>query len=172
MTDAEIVIDVNAVPWKELSPILVILFRLIDRILRAKYRAPFPILVTAAGMVYVVAVLPVGYKTNLVWSLLNTKLLIFSEYNKTFELIDEVLSQFPMIYTKYISDAKLLERYKKRNINILLLNALSHSAGLNLENTTDIIIYHEMTSDMETQIIGRANRLGRTIGPLNVWKFV
>lgn len=103
---------------------------------------------------------------------LNTKLLIFSEYNKTFELIDEVLSQFPMIYTKYISDAKLLERYKKRNINILLLNALSHSAGLNLENTTDIIIYHEMTSDMETQIIGRANRLGRTIGPLNVWKFV
>jgi len=103
---------------------------------------------------------------------LNTKLLIFSEYNKTFELIDEVLSQFPMIYTKYISDAKLLERYKTRNINILLLNALSHSAGLNLENTTDIIIYHEMTSDMETQIIGRANRLGRIIGPLNVWKFV
>lgn len=103
---------------------------------------------------------------------LNTKLLIFSEYNKTFELIDEVLSQFPMLYTKYISDAKLLEKYKKHKINILLLNARSHSAGLNLENTTDIIIYHEMTEDMETQIIGRANRLGRTIGPLNVWKFV
>lgn len=103
---------------------------------------------------------------------LNTKLLIFSEYNKTFELIDTVLSQFPMIYTKYINDAKVLEKYKTYNINILLLNARSHSAGLNLENTTDIIIYHEMTSDMETQIIGRANRLGRTIGPLNVWKFV
>lgn len=103
---------------------------------------------------------------------LNTKLLIFSEYNKTFELIDEVLSQFPMLYTKYISDASILEKYKKHKINILLLNARSHSAGLNLENTTDIIIYHEMTPDMETQIIGRANRLGRTIGPLNVWKFV
>ena len=103
---------------------------------------------------------------------LNTKLLIFSEYNKTFELIDEVLTQFPMLYTKYISDASILEKYKKHKINILLLNARSHSAGLNLENTTDIIIYHEMTDDMETQIIGRANRLGRTIGPLNVWKFV
>jgi SNF2 family DNA or RNA helicase len=103
---------------------------------------------------------------------LNTKLLIFSEYNKTFELVDNVLKQFPMIYSKYISDAKLLDRYKKRNVNILLLNARSHSAGLNLENTTDIIIYHEMTPEMETQIIGRANRLGRTIGPLNVWKFV
>lgn len=103
---------------------------------------------------------------------LNTKLLIFSEYNKTFELIDTVLSQFPMIYTKYIKNAKMLEKYKTHNINILLLNACSYSAGLNLENTTDIIIYHEMTSDMETQIIGRANRLGRTIGPLNVWKFV
>ena len=103
---------------------------------------------------------------------LNTKLLIFSEYNKTFELIDDVLSKFPMLYTKYISDASILEKYKKHKINILLLNARSHSAGLNLENTTDFIIYHEMTEDMETQIIGRANRLGRTIGPLNVWKFV
>ena len=103
---------------------------------------------------------------------LNTKLLIFSEYNKTFELIDDVLSKFPMLYTKYISDASILEKYKKHKINILLLNARSHSAGLNLENTTDIIIYHEMTEDMETQIIGRANRLGRTTGPLNVWKFV
>ena len=77
-----------------------------------------------------------------------------------------------MLYTKYISDASILEKYKKHKINILLLNARSHSAGLNLENTTDIIIYHEMTPDMETQIIGRANRLGRTTGPLNVWKFV
>jgi hypothetical protein len=103
---------------------------------------------------------------------LNTKLLIFSEHDKTFELIDGVLSQYPMIYTIYIGDTRILEQYKKRNINILLLNANSHSAGLNLENTTDIIIYHEMTPDMETQIIGRANRLGRTIGRLNVWKFV
>ncbi len=69
-------IDVNAVPWKAFSPILVILFRLIDCILRAKYRAPVSILLTASGMVYVVAVLPVGYKTKLVWALLNTKLLI------------------------------------------------------------------------------------------------
>ena len=42
----------------------------------------------------------------------------------------------------------------------------------NLGNTTDIIIHHEITPDIETQIIGRANRLDCIIGLLNVRKFM
>ena len=33
---------------------------------------------------------------------------------------------------------------------------------MNLEMTTDIIIYHKLTKDLERQVIGRGQRLGRT----------
>ena len=34
-------------------------------------------------------------------------------------------------------------------------------SGLNLQMTTDIIIYHKLTKSMEEQVIGRAQRIGR-----------
>ncbi len=77
MTDAGIVIDVKTVPLKaSVSILVIILFRLIDFILLARYRALAPILVTVDGMVYVVAVLPIGYVFKTVWFLLNRTLLI------------------------------------------------------------------------------------------------
>ena len=47
-------------------------------------------------------------------------------------------------------------------MNILLLNSTIYCSGLNLENTTDIIIYHRHDINVEEQIIGRAQRLNRT----------
>jgi SNF2 family DNA or RNA helicase len=44
----------------------------------------------------------------------------------------------------------------------VLLNAKYFGAGLNLQFTDEIIIYHRMSKDLETQVIGRAQRLGRT----------
>jgi hypothetical protein len=43
-----------------------------------------------------------------------------------------------------------------------LLNAKNYGSGLNLQMTTDIIIYHKMSKDLENQVIGRGQRLGRT----------
>ena len=43
-----------------------------------------------------------------------------------------------------------------------MLNTNYYGTGLNLENTTDLIFYHKMSSDMEKQVIGRAQRVGRT----------
>ena len=38
---------------------------------------------------------------------------------------------------------------------------------MNLEMTTDIIIFHKMNDELEKQVIGRGQRLGRT-SQLNV----
>lgn len=51
-----------------------------------------------------------------------------------------------------------------------MLNAQFFGAGMNLQMATDIIMYHRFTKEMEEQIIGRAQRLGRSITePLNVY---
>jgi SNF2 family DNA or RNA helicase len=64
---------------------------------------------------------------------------------------------------------KLLDKYKNTNeLNVLLVNSRNYGSGLNLENTTDIIMFHKVESETEKQVIGRASRIGRTC-PLNVW---
>ena len=50
----------------------------------------------------------------------------------------------------------------------LLLNARFCGNGLNLENATDVFIYHSMSKEMTNQVIGRAQRPGRTT-TLKVW---
>ena len=69
---------------------------------------------------------------------------------------------------------KIVNNYKLPNshsesIKILLLNAEYCASGINLENTSDIVIYHSMTPAKTKQIIGRGQRPGRT-SQLNVWK--
>ena len=51
----------------------------------------------------------------------------------------------------------------------LLLNAGSSGAGLNIQEATDIIMYHNMSEDITLQVIGRAQRFGRK-GQLRVWR--
>ena len=62
---------------------------------------------------------------------------------------------------------KNLEYFKSGKIKVLFLNSNTSAAGINLQETTDIILYHKMALNNENQIIGRANRIGRNID-LNV----
>ena len=62
---------------------------------------------------------------------------------------------------------KRINEFKNGDINVLLMNSDSYCAGMNLQCTTDVIIYHNLSSDIEKQAIGRAQRIGRT-SPLNV----
>ena len=45
---------------------------------------------------------------------------------------------------------------------MIFLNSNFNGAGINLQEATDIILYHEMPLNVQNQIIGRANRIGRT----------
>jgi SNF2 family DNA or RNA helicase len=62
----------------------------------------------------------------------------------------------------------IVERYKSGSIDALLINPRFYGSGLNLEMTTDVVMFHKFDTEIEAQVIGRAQRFGRR-APLNVW---
>ena len=99
------------------------------------------------------------------------KILIFSNYNETFNVIKRFLDEKKYNYlelrgTKEKRD-NVIDSYKFGNVNILLLNTIQSGAGLNLQETSDIILFHKIHDYQKIQVIGRANRIGRKI-ELNV----
>ena len=102
----------------------------------------------------------------------NRKVLIFSSYEMSFQSISNVLVSNGMSYKCLKgNDAqirKILHRYKNEDLNVLLVNARNFGTGLNLENTTDVVMFHKLNTEIEKQVVGRAQRYGRT-APLNVW---
>ena len=95
----------------------------------------------------------------------NSRYLIFSEYS--FEKISYGFNQndikFSLLQGRIEHQQKIIEKYKKGDIQILLLNAQHFGAGLDLQMSTDIIIFHKFRdNNLRTQVIGRAQRIGRT----------
>jgi SNF2 family DNA or RNA helicase len=102
------------------------------------------------------------------------KYLIFTEYESTLNIkITSMLDKWGLTYGRIkgttATITKQIENYKKGNTNVLLINSKFFGSGMNLENTSDIIIIHKMHGDIEMQAIGRAHRFGR-VGNLRVWK--
>ena len=99
------------------------------------------------------------------------KFIIFSSYDESAIYIrnklDENNIDFCEIHGRAEVREKTIKSFKSSKLNVLFLNSLNNGAGINLQEATDIILYHEMDSDIKTQIEGRANRIGRTI-PLTV----
>ncbi len=104
------------------------------------------------------------------------KMLIFSNYYNSFTIIAKILSEnnvnFKEIKGTGSSVSNLIKMYKETDeLNCLLLNSTYAGAGLNLENTTDLVLYHNMSSELSIQVIGRAQRPGRTT-ELNIYRMV
>ena len=57
--------------------------------------------------------------------------------------------------------------FKQGKIQVMFLNTQNNASGVNLQECTDIILYHEMTDSIMQQVTGRALRLGRDI-PLTI----
>ena len=111
----------------------------------------------------------------------NFKLLIFADYDASFDNLINTLSDFGLKYftikgtsntiSKNIANYKSVNPHNPDKLDVLLLNSNHCGSGINLENTTDLIIYHDMTDSKITQIIGRAQRPGRT-SILNIWRLL
>jgi len=104
------------------------------------------------------------------------KYLIFTEYESALNSkITSILDKYGLTYARIrgssVSISSMVETYRQADdkINVLLINSKYFGSGLNLENTSDIIILHKMQADIEMQVIGRAQRYGRKTN-LNVWK--
>lgn len=98
--------------------------------------------------------------------------LLFANYAETFNKIEKKFVEVGITYhilkgqTSTIS--KHIDDYENKRVQVIMLNAQYFGAGMNLQTTTDLIIYHRFSNEMEEQIIGRAQRYGRK-GTLNVY---
>ncbi len=100
-----------------------------------------------------------------------SRVLIFSNYDISLQKIQKHLDREKITYNRLFGHPntirKRLKDFSSGIVKVLLLNSKFYGSGLNLEMTTDIIIFHSLDDSTETQVIGRAQRMGRTI-PLNV----
>lgn len=65
---------------------------------------------------------------------------------------------------------KVLSEFKENpKVRIMLIDNVYFGVGLNIENTTDIIFFHNVDENTYKQLIGRAQRFGRK-HKLNVWE--
>jgi SNF2 family DNA or RNA helicase len=97
---------------------------------------------------------------------IDKKVIIFSDYSSIFDYIEKICNNNDVKYVDLdkgnINDIdKSIYEYKYGNAKILLSNSTLFGCGMNLENSSDIIFVHKMNKDMEKQVIGRAQRLGR-----------
>lgn len=104
------------------------------------------------------------------------RILIFSENTNTFQKLEYMLKKNNIKYSILNGNNnkinKIMTDFKDETSNtnkIILMNAKNYGCGLNLEVATDLILMHYMNDNFEKQVIGRAQRAGRT-GSLNVWK--
>ena len=102
---------------------------------------------------------------NLIRSKADGRFLVFSEYENSFNEIVNELNKNKIVYSKLCGSTghitNLIRKYTNNEIKVLLLNAKHYGSGLNLQMTSDIVIYHRMSNDLEKQIIGRGQRVGR-----------
>lgn len=103
------------------------------------------------------------------------KFIFFSSYDKSFVKTKTFLQKNDITFCEIKGNVKCIEknisRFKNGEIKVIFLNSRFYGAGLNLQEATDIIIYHNMDESLQQQVIGRANRIGRKI-PLKVHHLV
>jgi SNF2 family DNA or RNA helicase len=94
------------------------------------------------------------------------KFIIFSEHNASFDPICRLLNEnkisFTLVKGTHNSRKKSIDNFKYGDTKVIFLNSNFNGAGINLQEATDIILYHEMSISTQNQIIGRANRIGRS----------
>lgn len=93
------------------------------------------------------------------------RFIIFSNYDESFDPIRSILKSnqvnFVEIRGSVENRARNIEKYRSGEAKVVFLNSNTDSSGINLQETTDIIVYHNMSEGTKQQIIGRANRIGR-----------
>jgi SNF2 family DNA or RNA helicase len=97
----------------------------------------------------------------------NGRFIIFSEEDATYSLINKELIKAGIsckeIKGRSETREKTIKCFKNGDVKVIFLNSRNNGAGINLQECTDIILFHAMNHSIETQILGRANRIGRKV---------
>ena len=93
------------------------------------------------------------------------RFLVFSAHEASFRGLRELLSihgiQCELLFGSGARIDRLRERFASGDLRVLCMNARHVGAGINLEATTDVVLYHRMNTELEKQVIGRAVRFER-----------
>ena len=108
-------------------------------------------------------------KENTLIDIINTKVdgkfLLFSKIENGFSSIINNLNNHDISFTEIKGTTccmnNILNRFRKGEIKVILLNTNYAGSGIDISFATDVIIYHSMKNE-KTQAIGRAHRVGRT----------
>lgn len=99
------------------------------------------------------------------------KFIIFSSWDESFHKIRNILKEnnigFIEIKGSVDNRKKELQKFKDGIKRVIFLNSKYNGSGINLQDASDVIVYHKMNTDTMNQILGRANRIGR-VESLNV----
>lgn len=103
----------------------------------------------------------------------NYKLLLFGGYLSVIDEIKTVIEDFNINWASLRGTAaakyKTVQDFRNGNINCLIINNEIDSAGIHVPETTHTLIYHRVNANVRTQLIGRAQRIGRT-EPLTLYE--
>lgn len=102
----------------------------------------------------------------------DARVLIFSGYDYSFTPLTSMLDRLNTRHAPLKGNGAQIEatmrRYRNGDVKILMVNPTNYGSGLNMQCTTDIIMFHKFDDEISRQVIGRAQRHGRTT-PLRVW---
>ncbi len=106
----------------------------------------------------------------------NEKIIVFSQYVKTLEYIQDRISKTSSIYHGGLSaedkDKIILDFKKNEENNILLMSLMAGGVGLNLQEASTVVMFDRWWNPaIESQAIARAHRMGRR-EPVHAIKFV
>jgi len=94
------------------------------------------------------------------------KTVVFCNYEESFRVIKKILDYegipYGVLNAKPELRRKIIDSYVNGDLPVILLKSMYNGYGINLEKTTDIILYHDMNDYTRIQAIGRANSIGRT----------
>lgn len=94
------------------------------------------------------------------------KVLVFAGFNETLNNIENFLVEHNVEFLRlggtYKEMSEMVQIFKTSG-KVLLVNSSQHCAGLNLQFSSDLVFMHKiMNSNVESQVAGRAMRIGRT----------
>jgi hypothetical protein len=97
----------------------------------------------------------------------NGKFLVFSNYDRNFGDLIAAFQRAGVPNVRQICSNgatvnKTLESFRTGSTNVLLLKSSHFGSGLDLQVTSDVVFFHSMGSEMQMQVIGRAQRPGRS----------
>lgn len=94
------------------------------------------------------------------------KFLVFSMHDRTFSNIREWFESKQITNDRLCGNTNQivakLKRFETGALRVLMLNANHFGQGYNLQSATHVVLYHRMSDELTKQMVGRAQRYGRT----------